>query len=42
MIDYVAVALNYSYLKGLVGGPLLVGGPGARAPCPPPLKSGPE
>jgi len=24
-----------------VGGPSVGGGPGARAPCPPPLKSGP-
>jgi len=30
-------------MKGLVGGPLLVGGPGPGlpAPLPPPLKSGP-
>jgi len=28
--------------EGFGGGPLVGGGPGARAPCPPPLKSGPD
>ena len=35
-----SIELEIKY-EGFGGGPLVGAGPGARAPCPPPLKSGP-